>query len=107
MAWWGVSLAAGPHYNPPPMNEERNAAAWDAMQKALERIKHTSPMEKALIEALKHRNPKSHPDDRAPHNKAYTAAMRKIWEAPPGCSRRRHALCRGDDGPKTVEALLT
>ena len=35
MAWWGISLAAGPQYNHPVMNEERTATAWWAMQKAL------------------------------------------------------------------------
>ena len=35
MAWWGVSLAAGPQYNHPVIDEERTATAWAAMQKAL------------------------------------------------------------------------
>ena len=29
MAWWGVSIAAGPQYNHPVMTEERTATAWD------------------------------------------------------------------------------
>ena len=28
MAWWGVSLAAGPQYNHAVMNTERTAMAW-------------------------------------------------------------------------------
>jgi tetratricopeptide (TPR) repeat protein len=83
MAWWGVSLAAGPQYNHAVMTEARTATAWEAMQNALQRIENTMPLERALIEALKLRNPELEPDDRAPLNKAYAEAMGEIWEAHP------------------------
>jgi tetratricopeptide (TPR) repeat protein len=83
MAWWGVSLSAGPQYNHAVMTEERTATAWDAMQKALELIDNTSPVEQALIEALKHRNAKTEPEDRTLLNEAYAEAMAKIWQAHP------------------------
>jgi tetratricopeptide (TPR) repeat protein len=99
MAWWGVSLAAGPQYNHADMNEERTAMAWDAMQKALARIAHTSPVERALIEALKKRNVKTelNADDRMVHNEAYAEAMGKIWEGNPEDS---------DVGTLYAEALM-
>jgi tetratricopeptide (TPR) repeat protein len=83
MAWWGASLAAGPQYNHPVMTEERTSTAWQAMQKALDRIENTTPLERALIEALKHRNVRSEPQDRTELNAAYVRAMAKIWKAYP------------------------
>ena len=83
MAWWGVSLSAGPQHNHPVMTEKRTATAWDAMQKALKLIDNTSPVERALIEALQHRNVKREPEDRASLNEAYAQAMAKIWQAYP------------------------
>ena len=82
MAWWGISLAAGPQYNHPVMNEERTATAWGAMQKALERIGHANPVERALIEALKKRNAETllNEEARMTHNEAYATAMGEIWE---------------------------
>jgi len=83
MVWWGVSLAAGPQYNHAVMTDERTATAWEAMQNALERIESTTPLERALIESLKQRNPESEPEDRTDLNKAYAEAMGKIWDAYP------------------------
>ncbi len=86
IAWWGVSLCSGPNYNNPKMNEERNAASWDALQKALARIDNASPVERALIEALSHRYAKPWPDDRADLEQAYADAMAKVWAAYPNDS---------------------
>ena len=83
MAWWGVSLASGPQYNHPVMTEERTTRAWSAMQKAMQRIEHTSPVERALIEALQFRNANPEPEDRTHLNEAYAEAMSKIWDAYP------------------------
>lgn len=86
MAWWGISLAAGPEYNDPVMTPERITTAWDALQKALARIDaRTTPTERALIEALKARYAKAEPDaeGRAKLNKAYAAAMRHVWQTYP------------------------
>jgi tetratricopeptide (TPR) repeat protein len=83
MAWWGASLAAGPQYNHPVMTKERTETAWQAMQKAIERIENTTPLERALIEALKHRNVPVEPEDRTKLNEAYARTMAKIWKAYP------------------------
>jgi tetratricopeptide (TPR) repeat protein len=88
MAWWGASLAAGPQYNHAVMTDERTAAAWEAMQKSLQRIEGTTPLERALIEALKHRNanPEAAPSDRTQLNQAYAKAMGNIWDTHPNNS---------------------
>lgn len=83
MAWWGVSIASGPQYNHPVMNEKRTARAWEAMHKALDRIENTTPVERALIEALKHRNANPEPEDRTHLNEAYAEAMGEIWATYP------------------------
>jgi len=86
MAWWGISLAAGPEYNDPVMTPERITMAWNALQKALARIDgRTTPVERALIEVLKARYAKAEPDadGRAKLNKAYAAAMRHVWQTYP------------------------
>ena len=99
MACWGVSLAAGPQYNHPVMTEERTAVAWDAMQKALARIKNATPVERALIKALKKRNAKAGLDEdaRKAHNEAYAEAMGTIWKDNPNDS---------DIGTLYAEALM-
>ena len=99
MAWWGISLAAGPQYNHPVMTDERTATAWHAMMEALAHIKHTSPVERALIEALQLRNVKVEPDTetRKIHNEAYASALKKLWESHPNDS---------DVGTLYAEALM-
>ncbi len=83
MPWWGVSLASGPQYNHPVMTEQRTATAWQAMLNALERIENTTPIERRMIEALKHRNVEAEPEDRSRQNAHYAQAMADIWEAFP------------------------
>src|SRR5688572_15065430 len=34
MAWWGISVANGPHINNPVLPPERAVAAWEALGKA-------------------------------------------------------------------------
>ena len=34
MAWWGISIANGPHINNPTMSPDNSKAAWEALQKA-------------------------------------------------------------------------
>jgi tetratricopeptide (TPR) repeat protein len=79
MAWWGVSYAQGPNYNDPIMNPNRNAAAWSALQKAQARIDNTTPVERALIEALAHRYEDPAPKKRKHLNKAFADAMARVW----------------------------
>ena len=83
--WPGGHLAAaGPQYNHPVMNEERTATAWGAMQKALERIGHANPVERALIEALKKRNAETllNEEARMTHNEAYAPRWGNLGNEP-------------------------
>jgi len=83
MAWWGIALCEGPNYNDPVMTEERSAAAWGALQEARARIARTTPVERALIEALSQRYAKPWPADRSGLEQAYAAAMALVWQAHP------------------------
>src|SRR3954468_24643826 len=83
MAHWGVALAAGPHINyplvPPPMAE----LAWKELKLAQHHAGKASAVERALIEALSHRYANPQPEDRKPLDKAYAAAMRRVWKKYP------------------------
>ena len=83
MAHYGVALAAGPHINfpmlPPPMAE----LAWKELMLAQQNIDNTTPVERALIEALGKRYANPEPQDRAPLDKAYADAMREVWKQYP------------------------
>lgn len=83
MAWWGVALCHGPNYNDPVMTEQRVADAWNALEKARERIETTTPVERALIEALGHRYVETWSEDRSSLDRAYCDAMGKVWAAYP------------------------
>ena len=81
MAWWGVAYAAGPSYNHSQMNEQRAETSWEALQNAQARIDKTSPVERALIEALGERHEMPYPlDDDAHLDQAYADAMAEVWE---------------------------
>ncbi len=86
-AYWGIAYAAGPNYNlpwhlyDPEGKAQALAAAYDAMQLALEHIDGTNDIERALIEALPSRYPQRDPiDDQRPWDIAYADAMRKVFE---------------------------
>src|SRR5690242_3024919 len=51
MPHWGIALALGPNYNMPPM-PEREAKAWEAIEKAVALAKDASPNERAYVDAL-------------------------------------------------------
>ena len=51
MAWWGIAYAQGPNYNASRMNAARQAAAWDAIQRAIAELDNETNAEKALIHA--------------------------------------------------------
>jgi len=82
MAWWGVSVANGPHINNPLMPEARSKAAWDSLMKAQAAV-GASPIEKELIDALSKRYAETPPEDRKPLDEAYAAAMREVWKRHP------------------------
>jgi len=83
MAWWGVAWCEGPNYNDPVMTDERSAAAWEATRNALARVENTTPVERALVEAMATRYEKPWPEDRSHLEKAYADAMAAVWEAHP------------------------
>ncbi len=81
MAWWGVAYAAGPSYNHSQMNERRAETCWEAIQNARARIDNTTPIERALIEALSTRYAMPYPlDDDSRLDQAYADAMGRVWE---------------------------
>src|SRR6187397_1596192 len=51
MAYWGIAYASGPHVNR-PMDQEDNARAWEALQRALSLKAKVSPNEQAYIDAV-------------------------------------------------------
>jgi len=79
MAWWGVAVCEGPNYNDPVMSPNRTAAAWSALQNALDRIDNTTPVEDALITALAFRYAEAWSQDRAELDAAYADAMAWVW----------------------------
>ncbi|MEX2218264.1 MAG: tetratricopeptide repeat protein [Phycisphaerales bacterium] len=86
MAWWGIALCNGPHINNPVMDEAHSKAAWDALQKATRLSANGTLAERALIDALRARyaDPAAGKlpltaEERAPLDKAYAAAMKKVW----------------------------
>lgn len=83
MAWWGVALVNGPHINFPTVPPGNAKAAWEAVSKAKELAQAATPLEQALIGALARRYTDPQPTDRAPLDRAYAAAMRKLWNSYP------------------------
>jgi tetratricopeptide (TPR) repeat protein len=90
MAHWGVAYASGPNYNLPWVRYDPHgrqlalSASYDAMQGALAHAPKASVVERAMIEALPARYPQREAiDDMAPWDKAYTAEMRRVFNAFP------------------------
>ena len=90
MAHWGISYASGPNYNLPWDRYDRQgrqlalSASYDAMQSALRCAPKASPVERAMIEALRARYPQAETiKDMAPWDKAFTGEMRKVFSAYP------------------------
>jgi tetratricopeptide (TPR) repeat protein len=88
MAHWGISYAAGPNYNLPwklydPLGKTKALeASYDALQKALACMGTATPVEQALINALKTRYPQREPiEDQSGWDKAFTRTMRTLFEA--------------------------
>ena len=86
MAHWGISYASGPNYNLPWDRYDRRgrqlalSASYDAMQAALAHAPKASPVERALIDALRARYPQREMiEDMAPWDKAFTTEMRKVF----------------------------
>ena len=89
-AHWGISYASGPNYNLPwdrydPKGRQMAlSASYDALQEALKHADKASPVEKALVHALKARYPQREAlEDMSAWDKAFTAEMRKVFEIYP------------------------
>lgn len=82
-AWWGVAYSEGPNYNDAAPDENRSIAAWYALQNAVARINHATPVEQALIQALSHRFAYPPPAERSELDQAYADAMEKVWQQYP------------------------
>lgn len=83
MAWWGVAYAQGPNYNASGMNEARQAAAWQATQKALAQLDDETPVEVALIQALESRYQDPTLEEKVNQNtlKAnFAEIMAEVWD---------------------------
>lgn len=83
MAHWGIALASGPHINYPLVPPPAAELAWKELGLAQQHAGNASPVESALIEALKHRYANPQPEDRSPLDRAYADAMREVWRAHP------------------------
>ncbi|MHC5003900.1 MAG: hypothetical protein ACYTJ0_12330 [Planctomycetota bacterium] len=83
MAWWGISYAQGPNYNDPMMTPARNAAAWEALQRAEAALDEETAAERALVGALAARYADPAPEDRTELNVAFADAMATVWQQHP------------------------
>jgi tetratricopeptide (TPR) repeat protein len=79
MAWWGISVANGPHINNSIVPPERAKAAWAALAKARQASGRGTVTEQALIAALAKRYADPQPEDRKPIDEAYAVAMREVY----------------------------
>lgn len=80
MCAWGVAYALGPNYNV-PMLADRFALAWAALGQARALAPNTTPVERALIEALstRYRGPEPHGrEEQHPLDVAYAKAMMRV-----------------------------
>jgi len=79
MAWWGVAYAHGLHINNPEMGEEQSRLASDAAEEALKALDNETPVEQALVRAVRRRYALPVPADRKPLDENYAAAMEEVW----------------------------
>ncbi len=82
MAYWGFAYVLGPNYNG-GMEEGNFQRAYDAALKAQLLSHNCTPKEKALIAALVTRYAAQPPADRQPLDRAYAAAMKKVYDRYP------------------------
>jgi tetratricopeptide (TPR) repeat protein len=78
---WGVALTVGPNYNMPMMAEPRAKLAFDSLERASGLLDGASPVERALVNALKARYPQPtalDPSNEGPVLEGYATAMRSV-----------------------------
>lgn len=88
MGYWGIALSLGPNYNKPWKlfdGEDLSITTTRAHRAVLDAKRHvTTPVEKALIDALAHRYPQETPvDDCSEWNAKYAQAMESVYHAFP------------------------
>ncbi|KAJ9150142.1 TPR domain protein [Coniochaeta hoffmannii] len=86
MAYWGLGYALGPNYNKPwEVFDEEDAVSsarrtHDALERAHDRAAGATPLERALIEALRFRYPQGSPaKDWSIWNQQYADAMGRVY----------------------------
>jgi hypothetical protein len=72
MAWWGSAYARGLHINNPEMEEKQSRLANEAANKAIAALDIESPVEVALVQAVRHRYQWPAPEDRSQLDQNYT-----------------------------------
>src|SRR5664279_2241462 len=77
MAWWGVAVAVGPNYNS-PVDPEREKAAVDAVQHAVNLSTAAPPIEQDYIRAIATRFSASGNPNYQELNINYSRAMRDL-----------------------------
>lgn len=87
MAYWGLGYALGPNYNKPwqAFDEDDVASTTrrthDALEQAHEKASAATPLERALIEALRFRYPSGSPaEDWSIWNREYADAMGSVYQ---------------------------
>lgn len=80
MAHWGIALASGPHINFPVVPPPAAELAWRELGLAQQHAAQTTPVERALIDALARRYANPQPEDRSALDRAYADAMREVWK---------------------------
>ncbi|MGE3808955.1 MAG: hypothetical protein AB7K24_30190, partial [Gemmataceae bacterium] len=79
MAWWGSAYARGLHINNPEMSEEQSKLAHAAAAKAIAALDDESPVEQALVRAVRERYTWPAPKDRSKLDQKYAEAMEAAW----------------------------
>jgi tetratricopeptide (TPR) repeat protein len=82
MAYWGYAYVLGPNYNA-GMEADNYERAYKAAQKALSLSTNATKKEQALIKALTYRYTATPPEDRKPLDRAFSAAMKKVYHQYP------------------------
>ena len=85
MAYWGWALVLGPNLNLPMLPDpEIIDQAWEASQMAMSLREGVTSKEREMIEALAERYIETAIDDRTTLDRAYAAAMGKLYDKYPG-----------------------
>ncbi|MGC2998714.1 hypothetical protein ACPF8X_10110 [Streptomyces sp. G35A] len=91
MAHWGIAYALGPNYNKPWEAFDGDelvttvARTHVAVERAHEKAAHATPVERALVAALRARYPQPQvPEDCSVWNEGYADRMREVYETAPG-----------------------